>query len=124
MLVILIPSGLQAKQLAEFCMPDQHDDMAMMADHGCCETQPDDDNRSNHDQDHCEEASFCTCNITERVPGEEEFLQPVKKQIIQPTVTELQTPLFGEDQPNREEFFDIPAGNDIPLWLMFDTFLM
>ena len=124
LLAFLIPSGLQAKQLAEFCMPDHHEDMGMMADHSCCETQPADENRSNHDKDHCEEVSLCTCNITESVPGEEEFLQPVKKQIIQPSETELQTPLFSEDQTTRKEFIDIPSGNDIPLWLMFDTFLM
>jgi hypothetical protein len=124
LLSFLIPSGLQAKQLAEFCMPDHHEDMGMMADHSCCETQPTDENRSNHDQNHCEEVSLCTCNITVSVPGEEEFLQPVKKQIIQPSETELQTPLFSEDQTTRKEFIYIPSGNDIPLWLMFDTFLM
>lgn len=124
LLAFLIPSGLQAKQIAEFCMPDHHEDMGMMDDHSCCETQSADADSKNHTQHHCDEASLCTCNITESVPGDEEFLQPVKKHILQPAVTELQTPFFSSDPPSREVNLSTPAKNDIPLWLMFDTFLM
>lgn len=126
LLSFLIPSGLLAKQLAEFCMPvtDHHEDMGMMADHSCCQPLSEEAGENEHSQHNCDEASLCTCSISERDPGEEEFLQPVKKHILQPTVTELQTPFFSSDQPIQAEIHTIPAHDDIPLWLMFDTFLM
>lgn len=126
LLSFLIPSGLLAKQLAEFCMPmtDHHEDMGMMADHSCCQTIPEKTETNEHQQNHCDEASFCTCSITERNPGEDKFLQPLKKHISQPAVTELQTPFFSEDQPIQTVIHTIPVSIDIPLWLMFDTFLM
>jgi len=128
LLSFLIPTGLLAKQLAEFCMPmtDHHEemDMGMMADHSCCQPLSDEAGENEHSQHNCDEASLCTCSVSERDPGEEEFLQPVKKHILQPTVSELQTPFFSSDQPTQAEIHTIPANSDIPLWLMFDTFLM
>lgn len=120
----LIPSGLQAKQLAEFCMMDHHGEMQMMADHSCCQPLSEKPDKPDHQQHDCDEASLCTCNITESVPGEKEFLQPVKKQLLKPSKTELETPFYTTHQPNQAEIHIIPAKSDIPLWLMFDTFLM
>jgi len=123
LIAILIPTGMQAKHLAEFCMMDHYAGMEMMADHSCCQPLP--EKASSNEQQHdCDEASLCTCNISERVPGEDEFIQPVKKQILKPTTTEFKTPFFSSDQPTQAEIHTIPANSDIPLWLMFDTFLM
>ena len=124
LMAFLIPSGLNAKQLAEFCMPGHHGDMGMMADHSCCQPVPEKPNASDHQQHDCDEASLCTCNISESVRGEEKFIQPVKKQILQPTETELKTSIFTSKQPKQAETKLSPTSNDIPLWLMFDTFLM
>ena len=124
LIALLIPTGLQAMQLAEFCMMDHSAGMEMMADHSCCQPLPEKPDSNEHQQHDCDEASLCTCNISERVPGEDEFIQPVKKQILKPTTTELKTPFFSSDQPIQAEIHTIPANSDIPLWLMFDTFLM
>jgi hypothetical protein len=123
-MVFLVPAGLQAKQLAEFCMMDHHNGMEMMADHSCCTTLPEKPDAPDHQQHDCDEVSLCTCNINESVPGDEEFIQPVKKQLLKPSETEFKTPFFTSDQPIQAEIHIYPAKNDIPLWLMFDTFLM
>ena len=124
LLAFLLPSGLQAKQLAEFCMPNHHKDMEMMADHSCCQPIPEKASSNEHQQHNCDEASLCTCNISESIPGEEEFVQPVKKQILKPSETESETPFYSTHQPKQAEIHNVPANSNIPLWLMFDTFLM
>ncbi|MFO7799603.1 hypothetical protein [Rhodohalobacter sp.] len=129
LIAFLIPAGLQAKQLVDFCMMkmSHHDGMEMVDDHSCCsekETTHHDHNDDSAHSNECESMGICACNNgqlllknTDRTIVTNEF------SVILPKKTYL-TPFITSDEPIAFNNAHNLSQYKPPLWLMYDTFLM
>lgn len=134
-MAFLIPTGLHAKQLMDFCMMEmasypssdvtQHSG-EMATDHSCCESEAEEnekqtDSHSHHD---CDWGFICACSIGQSQLGDEEWIPTTKNiEIILTQQGEL-IPFFtfGEYVQADQQ---IRIGQyDPPLWLLYDTLLM
>jgi len=129
LIAFLIPSGLQAKQLVDFCMMEMHnhDGMEMADDHSCCTeeapTQHDSHKKSAHD---CEsdEAQICACEldlsyfeVTDWVLVSNEFTAYLPKQIHL-------KPLLSSDESIHQDQSRHIHEHSPPIWLVYDTLLL
>ena len=129
LIAFLIPSGLQAKQLVDFCMMEMHhhDGMEMTDDHSCCTeeapTHHDNHKKSRHD---CEsdEAQICACEldlsyfkVTEWTLVTNEFTAYLPKQF---DLTPFTTADESIHQNQSKHLFE----HSPPIWLMYDTLLL
>ena len=129
LIAFLIPSGLQAKQLAEYCMMEMshHDKMEMADDHSCCTeeapSQHDSHKKSGHD---CEsdEMEICACEIdlsyyeaTDTILISNEFVAYLPKQF------DL-TPFTSADESIHQNQSRHLYKHSPPIWLMYDTLLL
>jgi hypothetical protein len=124
-MAFLIPTGLHAKQLVDFCMMEMsaHE---MTADHSCCESDADSDKAQNQTHAHhdCDWGFVCACDIGKSTLDDEEWIP--SSQIIEGFLTEKETlpPLLLADELINDEQQNRIGEYDPPLWLLYDTFLM
>lgn len=129
LIAFLIPAGLQAKQLVDFCMMEMnhHEGMEMVDDHSCCTEKETTHNDHKDDSTHsheCESMGICACNTgqlllknTDRTIVSNEF------SVILPQKTYL-IPFITSDEPISFSNAHNLSQYKPPLWLMYDTFLM
>lgn len=131
LMAFLIPSGLQSKQLVDFCMMEMHTHPAgetahhtgdMPADHSSCEWNPSEEKKSNHTHNDC--GYICACSIGQSQLSDKEWI-PITKNV---QITLIQQ---GELEPFFTSSEHIKADKQIrigehapPLWLLYDTLLM
>jgi len=126
LMAFLIPSGLHAKQLVDFCMMDMKSASTEVAtENSCCESESKEkpaetDTHQHHD---CDWGFICACNIGQSQLGDEEWL-PVSKD------TEITLSQTGDLSPFFTSAESIPSDQQIrigeydpPLWILYDTFL-
>jgi hypothetical protein len=125
LMAFLIPSGLHAKQLVDFCMMEMNSHL--MADtpssHECCDSEPAEENENKHEHHDCEWGYICACDIGKSALGDEEWIPVSQKFDAQLAEKEPLAPFFtlSETIPAVQQ---IRIGEyDPPLWLLYDTFL-
>ncbi|PKD42461.1 hypothetical protein [Rhodohalobacter barkolensis] len=129
LIAFLIPAGLQAKQLVDFCMMDMghHNTMEMADDHSCCtEKEPvhhDQNDDSSHSHE-CESLGICACNTSQPLLKDADWTIVTNEfSVILPKKTYL-TPFITSDEPITFSNAHNLSQYKPPLWLMYDTFLM
>jgi hypothetical protein len=125
LMAFLIPSGLHAKQLVEFCLINSQEATEMAADHSCCESeQGDTDNepdKSHHDD--CGWSFICACHIGESALSDSNWILSTTDAEIRLTEKENLTPFITSAERVPATQNKQLAQHDPPLWLVYDTFL-
>jgi len=125
-MAFLLPSGLHAKQLVDFCKMELAGSVTieMTEDHSCCESEAEEEKTESHQHHDCDWGFICACSIGQSQLGDEDWVPTHKDTEVVLTETGSITPFYT----NTEEF---PAYNqprigeyNPPLWLLYDTFLM
>lgn len=125
LIALLVPSGLHAKQLVDFCMT-KTTHSAMAADHSCCETTAEPDHHQNEDASHhdCDWGFICACNIGENLLSDNDWITSNNDVTVTLAETENLTTFITSAEPiHREQQHRIGQYNP-PLWLLYDTFLI
>lgn len=131
LMAFLIPTGLQSKQLVDFCMMEMHTHPAgekahhtgdMPVSHSNCDWDQSEAKKTNHTHNDC--GYICACSIGQSQLGDEEWI-PITKN-IEITLTQQGEPApFFTSSEHIQADKQIRIGeHDPPLWLLYDTFLM
>lgn len=124
-MAFLIPTGLHAKQLLDFCMMEMAAN-EMTADHSCCDGDAEKDMTENQTHSHheCDWGFVCACDIGNSALDDEEWIPSSQSYDGFLTEKETLSPFLSTDELiNNEQ--QIRIGEfDPPLWLLYDTFLM
>jgi hypothetical protein len=126
LMAFLIPSGLHAKQLVDFCMMDmKSDNTEMAADHSCCESeaQEEQDKTDAHQHHDCGWSFICACHIGESALSDANWIVSSTEAAIELTEKENLTPFITSYERISVSQNKQLAQHDPPLWLVFDTFL-
>ncbi|MCC5941144.1 MAG: hypothetical protein JJU37_06330 [Balneolaceae bacterium] len=126
LMAFLIPSGLHAKQLVDFCMMDMKAAATeMAADHSCCESEPVDKENEpeNHQHHDCGWGFICACDIGESVLSDADWILSTTDAAVELTKKENLTPLITSSERVSTSQNKQLAQHDPPLWLVYDTFL-
>lgn len=124
LLAFLIPTGLQAKQLVDFCMMSHHDGMEMANNHRCCTEEAPSHHDSELPSHDCGILGFCACNIGDTVLNESEWTQTTNKFTALLTEQADLSPFIITNERITFSLHHRLGQHDPPLWLMYDTFLM
>ncbi|CAN5365120.1 hypothetical protein BH23BAC3_BH23BAC3_31640 [soil metagenome] len=124
LMAFLIPTGMQAKQLVDFCdmeMNSHHMSDAPLC-HDCCESEKEEstDHHQNHDCDH---GIICACNNAQTLP-DENYIPTVRDTAVEPDVNVNFTLFFTTSEPIHKDLQKRIGQHDSPLYLLYDTFLM
>lgn len=124
-MAFLIPTGLHAKQLVDFCMMEMnsHEMTSSASSHDHCETEPAEENEPDHHQD-CDWGFICACGIGESQLSDEEWIPTTKTIDITLTLQGDLPPFFTSAEHIQAEQQIRIGEYDPPLWLLYDTFLM
>ncbi len=124
-MAFLLPSGLHAKQLVEFCMINSQETTEMAADHSCCESeQGDTDNKpDNSHHDDCGWSFICACHIGESALSDSDWILSSNDAEIQLIEKENFAPFIAATERVSVSQNKQLAQHDPPLWLVHDTFL-
>lgn len=125
-MALMIPSGLHAKQLAEFCMMNGTSAEAdMAADHSCCETmnEPADQHDSETSHHDCDWGFICACNIGQSQLGDTEWIISTNDVTVTLTESENLTTFITSADPIHSDQQQRIGQHTPPLWLLYDTFL-
>ena len=123
-MAFLIPSGLHAKKLVDFCMMDSAE-TEMAADHSCCESESKEKKTETESHPHqdCDWGFICACDIGLSQLGDKEWIPSSAD-------NEIILAKTGEFFPMITFSESVPADHqarigeyDPPLWLLYDTFL-
>lgn len=127
LLAILIPAGLQAKQLVDFCMMEmgdhQHGMMAEM-NHDCCDSQLLETIESGHQHHDCDRNIICSCDLEINAFGDNEWIIGQDDYGFVLSVTRQLPPHINSDERINHDLGKRIGQYDPPLWLLYDTFLM
>ena len=125
LMAFLIPSGLHAKQLVEFCMTNTQETTDMAADHSCCESeQADADNESgNSHHDDCGWSFICACHIGESALSGSNWIVSSADVEVPLTEKENLTPFITSTERIPPLQNKQTTQHGPPLWLVYDTFL-
>jgi len=131
LLAFLVPSGLQAKELVDFCLMNMahneqtektHQPEEMADDHSCCESEPAEEKNSDHNN--CDWAFICACSIGQSQLGDKDWIPTTKNIEITLTQQGDLAPFFTSGHHIRADQKIRIGEYDPPLWLLYDTFLM
>ena len=124
LMALLIPSGLHAKQLVDFCLMEKAA-TEMASDHNCCESESGNDqtDENNHQHHDCDWGMICACSIGQSQLVDEEWVPASKNAEV--ILTESKNlSLFTTSEEYISDNQQIRIGEyDPPLWLLYDTFL-
>jgi hypothetical protein len=129
LLAFLIPSGLQAKQLVDFCMMEMghHNTMEMTDDHSCCTEKEPTHHNQNDDSTHsheCESMGICACNTDQPLFKDADWTIVTNEFSIILSKKTYLTPFITSDERISFNNAHNLSLYKPPLWLMYDTFLM
>jgi len=122
LMAFLIPTGLHAKQLVDFCMMEMnsHEMTSAGSSHHHCDSEP-----AEEESDQlCDWGFLCACNIGESQLSDEEWIPTTKNIDITLTVLGDLAPFFTFEAHIQAEQQIRIGEYDPPLWLLYDTFLM
>ncbi|MCC5913744.1 MAG: hypothetical protein JJU46_05150 [Balneolaceae bacterium] len=132
-MALLIPSGLHAKQLVDFCktefgsMPGHTTEIPMNemeADHSCCEDDDSEDPASDaHSHHDCDWGFICACGIGESALSDADWTISTTDSAIQLAEKGDLTPYITTSERISISQNKQLAQHDPPLWLVYDTFL-
>ncbi|MEX2456690.1 MAG: hypothetical protein WD381_05210 [Balneolaceae bacterium] len=122
LMAFLIPTGMQAKQLVDFCDMEMssHQMSDMSSSHECSDSEPDKPSDHHHECDH---GTVCACNIAQHLL-KENYLPTVRNAAIKPNVNVHFTLFFTTTEPIRKDLQKRIGQHAPPLYLLYDTFLM
>lgn len=123
-MAFLIPSGLHAKQLVEFCLANSQKTLEMVADHSCCESSQDDaeeDSANNHHD--CGWSFICACHIGESALSDSNWIVSSVDVEVRFTEKKNLTPFITTSERISALKNRLATQHDPPLWLVYDTFL-
>ena len=126
LMAFLIPSGLHAKQLVDFCMIDMKGaSMEMAADHSCCESEAEEQQKQSDTHQHhdCDWGFICACSIGESALSDADWIVSSTDAAIQLAEKENLTPFINTSERISTSQNKQLAQHDPPLWLVYDTFL-
>jgi hypothetical protein len=126
LMAFLIPSGLHAKQLVDFCMIDMKGAaMEMAADHNCCESEAEEQQKQSdaHQHHDCDWGFICACSIGESALSDADWIVSSTDAPIQLAEKENLTPFINTTERISTSQNKQLAQHDPPLWLVYDTFL-
>ncbi|MEX0639216.1 MAG: hypothetical protein WD094_02055 [Balneolaceae bacterium] len=127
LLAFLIPTGLQAKNLVEYCMMEMSSHHSAQttsdSDHNC-ESEPADKQDNHHEHQNCDWGSVCACNVFQSLPLDKDWVPTHKNAaVVHPESETLafyftsSQRILTDRQPRIGEFSP-------PLWLLYDTLLI
>lgn len=131
LMAFLIPTGLQSKQLVDFCMMEMHTHSAgetvhhtgdMPVDHSNCEWNQSEENKTNHTHNDC--GYICACSVGQSLFGDKEWIPITKNIEITLTQQGELAPFFTSSEHILADKQIRIGEYDPPLWLLYDTFLM
>lgn len=123
-MAFLIPTGLHAKQLVDFCLMDRID-VEMAADHSCCEkeTEKNSADKNSHDHHDCDWGFICACNISQSALSDKQWIPVTQNHDGLLTEKENLTPFTTSEERINSDLNKRIGEHDPPLWLLYDTFL-
>lgn len=133
LMAFLIPSGLQAKALVDFCKMEMskqaQSEMCHIPDekadaHSCCESDTDQEKEADHTHHDCEWGFICACNIGESQLGDLDWVINTQEWEIQLTERKNLSPFVSSDENIHSNQQIHLTKHDPPLWLVYDTLLM
>lgn len=127
-MAFLLPAGLQAKQLVNYCLMN-HAETEMPAGHHCDGAESDEEESATHsDNNHkhheCDSGVICACNIGHNTMGGEKWIPVTQTGGIYLFGTENFPPLITFVEPIRDDLQTRIGQHLPPLWLLYDTLLM
>lgn len=124
-MAFLIPTGLHAKQLVDFCMMNTATNQ-MVADHSCCgdDTEKKTVENQTHAHHDCGWGFVCACDIGNSALDDQEWIH--SSQVFNGFLTKKETllPFLSTDELINDNQQIRIGEYDPPLWLLYDTFLM
>jgi hypothetical protein len=125
LLAFVIPTGLHAGELMEFCNMEMmsHDKMADSSQSDCHSTSDHDNNRDNQHHD-CGFGLVCACNIGLSVLGDEDWTIVTGSYQIKISESDFLTPFKTTNERIQVDHQHRINQYSPPLWLMYDTFLI
>ena len=126
LMAFLIPTGLQAKDLVEFCMMEMSSHQTTQTttsdlDHHC-DTEPAEENESEHHD--CDWGFICACNIGQSQLSDKDWVPTHKDAEITLSESGTVVPFFATTHETPVDQQPRIGEHDPPLWLLYDTFLM
>lgn len=125
LLAFVIPTGLHAGELMEFCNMEMNSHSKMAENtHSDCQTASDHKNNDENQHDDCEFGLVCACNIGfSALSDKDGIVVSGSSQII---ISESESPYPFTATNERIPFIHQHRINQHtpPLWLMYDTFLL
>lgn len=128
LMAFLIPTGLQANRLVDFCMMEmgthQMATSSSSTSHDCCDSDPDDEKEADHQHHDCEWDSICACGIGQSHLSDKVWIPTNKNFEVTFSQQGELAPFFtSADYIHADQKIRI-GEYDPPLWLLYDTFLM
>ena len=125
-MAFLLPTGLHAKQLIEFCKMELAGSVPieMAADHSCCESEAEEKETESHQHHDCDWGFICACSIGQSQLGDEDWVPTHKDAVVVLSESEMLTPDFTTTQEIPADRQPRIGEHSPPLWLLYDTFLM
>ena len=124
-MAFLIPTGLQAKDLVEFClmeMSSQQTAQTSTSDSSHhCDTEPAEEQ---DEHPNCDWGFICACNISESALSDEEWVPKSKDVAVLLTEQENHVPFYSSDELIRFGEQEYTTYTSPPLYLLYDTLLM
>jgi hypothetical protein len=123
---VLLPVGLQAKSLVEYCLTSVELTSEMLPDHSCCESHENepDNNTSAHHQNHCDWGVICACNISLSTLSDHLWIVKVQDAAIKLDEHSYSALFISVNEP-IDHTLQIKVGeHNPPLWLEYDTLLL
>ena len=127
-MAFLIPTGLQAKDLVEFCMMEMsshqttHTTSSDSSHH--CDAEPAEEKDDEQEHPNCDWGFICACSIGQSQLSDEEWIPTTKNLEITLTQQGDLAPFYTSGDHIRADQ-QIRIGQYAPpLWLLYDTFLM
>lgn len=125
-MAFLIPTGLHARQLVDFCMMEMnsHEMIATMqsSTHSHCDPEPAVESESDHED--CDWGFICACNIGQSQLADEDWI-PTKNNLEITLTQQGKIASFFTSNKHISADQKIRIGQyDPPLWLLYDTLLL
>jgi len=127
-MAFLIPTGLQAKDLVEFCMMEMSSHQTTQTttsdSNHHCDTEPAEEQEDNQEHPSCDWGFICACNIGQSQLSDKDWVPTHKDAEVTLSESETHFPFFTSTREISADQQPRIGEHDPPLWLLYDTFLM
>lgn len=126
MVAFLLPAGLQAKSLIDFCLMEKntHAMMDSESTEHCDDSEPDKKEPADHPHNDCDWSVICPCDIGQSPLGDENWIVITKDAAVELIEQKNRTQFYATDDPIPPDLQPHPAEHSPPLWLVYDTLLL